>query len=305
MAGFSIVPFSILIGIIILTIFIFWEKFIERQNKTPLLSLELFKNKQFTLSASISAILALGQAGLSFAIPIFLQAVKGLSAFDTGLTMLPLSLALLVASPSSAYFSKYITPKRIIQIGLVFDGLGFFFLSRSISVSASPWALTPGFILFGIGLGIMISQATNMTLSAVSVKESGEASGVNSTLRFIGQTLGSAILGAILLSLLTTNLAKGVQSDTAIPANIRPAISRMASRQSSSIAFGNGISLAQGSVPVSLGKEIVSLSQQATADADKSTLLYGLIFILAAFLLSIKLPNNKNIEKKESVAKVH
>lgn len=270
-----------------------------------MVSLQLFKNSQFTVAVSITTILALGQSGLSFAVPVFLQAVKHLNALDTGFAMLPMSLTLLIAAPGSAIVSKYIAPKRIIQIGLVVDALGFLALIAGISVSASQWALAPGFVLFGAGMGFMMSQASNIAFSAVSVEEAGQVSGVNGTLRTVGQTLGSAVMGAVLLSVLTTNLVSGIQTSSVIPNEIKPTVSQAVSQQTSNIEFGSGTTLANSRFPVVLTNEVTRISKQATVDATHTTLFIGIIFIILALLLSIKLPGGKNIEVEKSLAVGH
>lgn len=301
----SLVPISIILGVLILAGFAFWEQHLCNKNKTPLVSLSLFKNTQFTVAVAITMILSLGQSGLSFALPIFLQGVVHLDPLATGFAMLPMSITLFVAAPFSGYISKYIAPKRIIQIGLIMDALGFFLLRYGISVSSSEWSLVPGFILFGAGMGFMMSQTSNMALSAVSTSEAGEVSGVNGTFRTVGQTLGTAVMGAVLLSVLTTNLVKGVNVSNVIPNAAKPAISQAVSQQSSSIEFGSGANVANSKLPQSISTEITHISEQATVDASHTTLLIGIGFILLALLLSVKLPGGKNIEVEKTIAVGH
>ncbi|MGH7240195.1 MAG: MFS transporter, partial [Candidatus Saccharimonadales bacterium] len=173
-AGFgtiSIVPAFIVIGIIFLELFVLWESRVQKMGKTPLVSFSLFKNKQFSVAVAVTAILALVQTGVFFSIPVFLQGVKHLNAVQTGVTLLPMTLAILVAAPFSAYIAKHITPKRIIQTGLVMNAVGFLMMRYELSVTSGQWALTPGFIVTGIGMGFLFSQISNMALSAVSVQQ--------------------------------------------------------------------------------------------------------------------------------------
>jgi EmrB/QacA subfamily drug resistance transporter len=301
LGGLSVVPVFILLGLIILTAFAWWEGHVQRQCETPLVSLKLFSNSQFILAASITAILSLGQAGLSFAIPVFLQGVKNLNPLHTGFAMLPMTLTLLVAAPLSAYVSKFISPKRIIQIGLLLDVLAFLALRSGISVTASVWALAPGFALFGAGAGLMMSQSSNMALSAVSVEESGAASGVNTTLRQVGATLGSAIMGAVLISSLSLGLVSGVNASSVIPAGLKPALSQTVSQQASNIEFGTGVT-GGSSIPPYISNEIVSISNQATVAANQKTFVYSLIFIIFALVMSLWLPAAANLETNKSLA---
>jgi Na+/melibiose symporter-like transporter len=296
------VPVFILLGLIILVLFAWWENHVQKQCETPLVSLKLFTNSQFILAAVITGILSLGQAGLSFAMPVFLQGVKNLDPLHTGFAMLPMTLTLLVAAPLSAYVSKFVSPKKIIQVGLVLDALAFLALRSGLSVTASVWALAPGFALFGAGAGLMMSQTSNMALSAVSVEESGAASGVNTTLRQVGATLGSAIMGAVLISSLGLGLVNGVNASTVIPATLKPAISQTVGQQASSIEFGTGVSSPTGALPGYITNEITKISNQATVDASSKTFLYAIIFIAFAFLLSLWLPASANLETNKSLA---
>ncbi len=287
---FSFVPFFILAGLIILGLFALWEKHIDKSGNTPLVSLKLFSNTQFDAGTSLICITILGQSGLTFVLPVFLQAVKNLDAFQTGVALLPMPLAILVASPLSGYISKFISPKHLIQIGLVLEIVGLIVLLFMISATGSVWTLAPGLAIFGFGMGLFISQANNIALSAVSIEEAGEASGVNSTSRNIGATFGTAILGAILLSALASNLTSGIQTNTAIPSNLKPTIVQAINKQSSNIEFGSSFIPEKG-VPPTIKQDIATIANQATADASKTTIFYSIFVILGALLISLKLPN--------------
>jgi EmrB/QacA subfamily drug resistance transporter len=305
--GFSVVPVMAIVGLAILGVFVVWEQYISRTGRTPLVAPNLFKNRQFSVAVLLTSILALGQAGLFFAVPVFLQAVRHLDALDTGLALLPMSLTILVAAPSSAFISKYIAPKRIIQAGLLLGIIGFIALRYGIQVNASEWGIAPGFILFGAGMGLMMSQLSNMAMSAVDVDQAGEVSGVNTTLRTVGQTLGSAIIGAILLSSLTTNLMNGVAASTVIPDAQKTVISEAVSKQTSGIEFGSGAPVTAGGhqIPPTITNEISRISQQATVDSTHEALLVGSGFMALALLLSVKLPNVRNVEVEKPIAAGH
>src|SRR4029079_3186359 len=163
---------------------------------TPLVSMKLFANHQFTSGTVTTAVLFLGQTGIFFTLPVFMQAVRGLDALHTGLTLLPMSLALLVVAPLSARLGGKIYPKHLIQIGMVVNMAGILMLWNTLSVNSTPLDLAPGLILYGIGFAFVMSQINNLTLSGVPVHMAGEASGVHSTLRQLGSSLGSAIMGA-------------------------------------------------------------------------------------------------------------
>lgn len=301
----SIVPISIGLGAFILMLFLWWESVYQKNGNVPLVSLKLLKNKQFTMSALIMTIVSLSQAGMSFSMPVFLQSVLGVDALHTGLAMLPMSLTLLIMGPFSGYITKFFTSKRIIQVGLIVYSIAFLVMHFSITDHANQWSIAPGFMLFGLGMGLMMAQISNMTLSAVPIEEIGEASGVNNTLRQVGFTLGSAMMGAILLSTLSAGLASGLEASTIIPAESKPAIIQTVTSQTSAIEFGGVLETSGALMTVPIRHEIKALSHEATITGNRKVLLFGVFFSLLAFALSFKLPNTKNVERGSSSVATH
>ncbi len=304
LGNLSIVPYAIAFGLLILLLFVLWEQEVDESGRTPLVSMRLFQNRQFASGSLTTAFLSLGQSGIIFAIPVFLQAVRGLDAYHTGLTLLPLSLTILVVAPLSAFLSHKFNPKFIIQLGLFLNILSLIVLRSSITVNATGASLAPGFILFGAGMGMVMAQISNLTLSAVSVQEAGEASGVNNTLRQVGSTLGSAIIGAVLLGALSSNLSAGILKSPVIPASLKYKLAQNVSQQTTQVEFGGGAKLGQA-IPPAVSREITQISHQATVDANRKAMAYGGIFAVLGFFVSFLLPNMKNSEKEQSVASGH
>lgn len=300
--NYSIVPVAIALGMIVLALFVAWETYMDKKGETPLVSLSLFSNWQFTSGLAVAGISSLAMSGLIFSIPVYLQAVRGMDAFHTGLSFLPMSLSVLVIAPLSAGLSHRIRPKYLIILGMILNTLGFLALRSEISVNATILSLSPGLILFGAGLGAVMSQVSNLTLSAVSVEEAGEASGVNNTLRQIGSTLGSAIIGSVLLTALATNLSAGVKSSSVIPHALKPQIAEAVSHQTSNVEFNGGAAVS-ANLPSQLNSEIVSIGHLATVDANKTALLWGALFSLLGLMMAFLLPNPKNVERNQSAAK--
>lgn len=298
----SIVPYSILLGLIFIVLFVLWELKVAKSKNTPLVSMTLFKNQQFTSSLITTSVMAIGQAGIIFSFPIFFQAVRGLDAYQTGLAFLPMSITSFLVAPLSVIFSKKVSPKIMIQIGLFISILSSIVLRNALVIDAVASDFIPGMILYGLGMGLMMAQISNMSLSAVSVEEAGEASGVNNTFRQIGSTLGSAIIGAALLTALSTNMANGVKESKIIPEQAKVQISEAASSQSSNIDFGGGAKLSTNTPPV-IANEITKISHQATTDANRMALLYAIFFTSIGFIVSFKLPGGKDIELNKSAAK--
>jgi EmrB/QacA subfamily drug resistance transporter len=299
----SFVPFVIGLGVILLGLFALWERRVEAQGKTPLVSLSLFKNRQYSTGILTTTILTLGMTGMFFALPVFWQAVRNYDALSTGLVGLPTSIALLIVAPLGATIGHKVSPKLLIQVGLLLNALSVLWLSSLFSVTATWVTVAPALALFGVGMGLVFSQISNLTLSAVSPQQGGEAAGVNNTMRNVGSSFGAAILGAVLLSALTTNLATGIQESTSIPAAAKPQITEAVAKQSSAIEFGGTIHLGPN-VPASILQEVHTIASQGTTDAVKKTLLYTALFSFIGFLSSFLLPTVKKVEKSQAAAPV-
>jgi EmrB/QacA subfamily drug resistance transporter len=297
----SPVPLFVLLGLVILVLFGLWQKRLTDRGDTPLVSLKLFKNQQFTSGAVTTGIMSLGQTGLLFSMPVFFQSVLNLDAFHTGLALLPLSLTLLVAAPASAAISKHIAPKTLIQLGLLANVAAFIVLRAAMHVDSVSRDFWFGYILFGLGFGMIMAQISNLTLSAVSPQEAGEASGVNNTLRQLGATLGSAVMGAILISAITTNLANGIATTHTIPESYKAAIGQVAAKQTSNVEFGSGIQL-PGDIPPQVNAQLTRISHVATTDASRKTLAYGALLAALGLISSFWLPGRKDIEIEQSAA---
>lgn len=300
--GYSITPFAIALGLIILGCFLLWEKHVEKFGRTPLVSLHLFSNKSYVSSVTTTSIFSLGQAGLIFSVPVFLQAVKGSSAFDTGLAMLPMSITALIVAPLAGFLSHKIPSKRLVQIGLTGFLAGYTIVYLTLNVNTTASDLIIPFALMGLGMGMMMSSISNITLSAVSPEQAGEASGVNNTLRQVGGTLGTAVIGAIMLTAISANLTNGINNSTVIPNRLKDKINSVVSEQSSNVEFGGGARV-PGSVPPAIKNEITTISHSAITDANKEALLYAIGIGAIGLASTIFLPNGTNVNFEEDLTK--
>ena len=302
--GLSVVPFFVALGAIILTLFLIWEYKHEQAGHTPLVSTKLFNNRAFTSGVVTTAVMSLGQTGLIFSLPVFLQSVRELDAYHTGLALLPMTLPMLFVAPLGAMLSKKISAKTLIVIGLAFNTLAYVLLHQELNILSNANDLIPGLVTFGIGMGLVMSQINNLTLSAVEPHQAGEASGVNNTLRQVGSTLGSAVMGTILIGSLGAHLLAGVTSNTSIPETLKPEIAQALTTQTSAIEFGGGAHLSSD-IPPAVAENIVTIGHQATTDASLETLVFGGFLALAGFLVAaIALPNRKKTVIESPVTEV-
>jgi len=297
LGGFSIVPFAILLGAVLLAGFAFWERHVESGGGMPIVSPGIFRNRTFVAGASVVGVMMLAQNGVIFSLPVFLQSVRNLDAFHTGLMLLPMSILLFIISPTAATLTKVVPPKRLVQMGLAINFVALLLLRWALDVDTPLKMLVPGLALYGIGLGLVLSQINNLTLSSVPVEEAGEASGVTNTFRQIGSSLGAAIIGSVLLTSVVGDLQGAVGANAQIPAAAKPQIDRMLRQQSSGLVFSAGGVFDR--LPPAARAQMSEARRVATARGNRKALLYGAGFILLGLLVSTRLPLRAKEQEKQ------
>ena len=284
----SIAPIALLAGLLLLALFCIWEWRMEARGGTPIVSMHLFRNTEFVAGASVIGVMMLAQNGVIFCLPVFLQSVKRLDALHTGLTLLPMSLMLLIVSPLAAKFSKRIAHKRLVQAGLVVNTVAIVVLRFTVGADKPLLWLVPGLTLYGIGLGLVLSQINNLTLSAVPVGDAGEASGVTNTFRQVGISFGAATIGAILISTILVRLDASVAQSQAIPQQSKPGIEKMLRENAAELAFGDQKIF--DALPPPVRSEMMASRVAATSTGIQRAFLWCALFAILGLAVSAFLP---------------
>lgn len=292
----SEVPFVIAFGLMVLVMFVMWEAIVELRGKTPLVSLRMFTNAPFVAGIITMGVVAMGQFGAIFALPVFFQAARGLDAFHTGLAFLPFTLAAFFAAPISGFLSsKHLPPKYLVVSGLIIDAVGLYLVHNGLTATATPASLRLPLIVFGIGFGMAFAQIANLTLSAVNVQQAGEASGLNNTFRQLGATFGNAVIGSVLISTLTANYTADIQASTKLPPQLKPRI--QAGVETAVQSLGQSSAVSNGRpVPPAVTTELTRIRDDATARAVRHAFSYGVVIVVVGVLASLRLPRDAHIE---------
>ncbi|MFZ4510768.1 MAG: MFS transporter [Candidatus Nanopelagicales bacterium] len=184
---------STVTAIVFLVAFVWWE----RRAPRPLLPMELFANRLFTVAIITVAIVYGALMGVMFFLPQFLQLVQGDSPLQSGIAMLPAAGGLFLASLFSPRWAERWGTRRIVVLGLVLVVVG---LSLAAYLTAGSAYLHVGgsLGLMGLGLGMVLPQATNAVLASVPRERAGMGSAVNDGVGELGGSLGVAILGSLL-----------------------------------------------------------------------------------------------------------
>ncbi len=230
--GLSPVIWLILAGGVVLGGFLWWETRRLARGEGALLDPTLLRNFQLRSGVLSFMFMFLVQAGIFFVVPLFLSIALGLSAIETGVRLLPLSLTLLAFAVGVPKLRPNASPRRVVNIGFLALFAGLVLLVALLDVGAGPEIITWPLLLAGSGLGALASQLGAVTVSAVPDEKSGEVGGLQNTGTQLGASIGTALAGAVLISVLSASFFTGIQNNPAVP----DSVSRPARRRSSPAA---------------------------------------------------------------------
>ena len=190
---------TIILGLIALVGFALFEIRRKRNGKVPLLDMALFKDRNLRVGSIILLLSYLAMGGALFAVSLFLQSVLELNAFNTGLTTLPLTMGLLIFAVLAPSLTGKMKHKTIMAIGGIMSIAGCMLLSYQFRLDTSTLDLIPGLFVMGAGLGFLMALCTDISLVNISKESQNNASGVNTTSQTLGESLGTAVIGIILI----------------------------------------------------------------------------------------------------------
>lgn len=291
--GLSIAPVAIVFGLVLIALFFLWEWRRTRQGKIGLVDTSLFKIRRFSYGSATALIVALGEFGVLFVLPLWIEAVHGFGPLETGSVLAVLAIGTFISGALARRAAEAIGPTRLVRLGMVLEIIGVVGIGLALSTSWSPWWLAPPLILYGIGLGFDAAQLTNIALVDVPTDQSGSASSVTSTMRQIGSALGAALLGAVLFSTFSGTLSRDIETTTSIPEQTRNQIVDTVVNTSGQaiIAYSNQPDLAP----------VITEAKQSYTDAARITAFAAGGLVVVGLIFSLGLPSD-NSKKKEQDA---
>jgi MFS family permease len=226
--GFSVVPFLILIGLGVLYLFEAWENRLERLGRDRLLDFALLRIVPLRGGLSTLAVQQLVLLGTFFVLPVYLQIVLGYNAFETGLRLIPMSVAMLIAALSGPRLAARRSPRAVARLGLISIAVAAVVVLASLDVELNSPGFGIGLAIFGVGAGLLASQLGNIIISSAPSAQTNEAGGLQGTAQNLGASLGTALIGAILLIGLTSGFAARIEDNAALPADLRAELAEKA-----------------------------------------------------------------------------
>jgi MFS family permease len=230
-------------------------------------------------------------AGLFFMVPVYLQMTLGLDALQTGIRIFPLSVSLIVFSFAGTRLSRVWSPRRIVRVGQVVLVGAAVLLLAAVDEELRQVAFSIGMFIAGAALGLLASQLGNVNMSSVGPEKSSEVGGMQGVFQNLGSSLGTALIGSVLIGALATSFASAVATSD-LPTDVQVSIAE---------ATSGGVELVPASTVAGIGED----AGLSTADAETLAETYaqaqlqslrvafvGLIGIaLLALLFSRGIPN--------------
>lgn len=281
--GISPVVFSFVIGAGLVAVFLVSQRRRADAGKAVLFDLSLFRFRSFTIGNATAAILSLGEFGLVFVLPLFVQAVLGYSAFQTGLLLMALAIGAFIGGPTAAVIASKIGPRRVVSVGMALEAVAIASIALLLDPGRAGWAFVPGLLVYGVGVGLASAQLTSVILVEIPPRESGQASGMQSTFRQVGAAIGIALLGTVLAAGLRTATSDALDSMSDLPVSAREGIVEAVAESAGQVL--PALAEQPGSEPV-----VVAVSE-AFSSAAQRTGFVAVAFVLAGFLLSTRLPD--------------
>ena len=189
----------IVLGIIALAIFAMFEIKRKRNGKVPLLDMDLFKDRNLLVGSIIMLLSYIVMGGGLFVVSLYLQSVLELNAFNTGLVTLPLTVGLLIFAVISPSLTEKLNHKSLMAIGSIIAIIGCLLLSYQFRIDTTMLDLIPGMFILGAGLGFIMALTTDISLINIPDENENNASGITTTSQTLGESMGTAIIGIILI----------------------------------------------------------------------------------------------------------
>jgi MFS family permease len=289
--GFSVVPFLIAAGAITVGLFAAHERHLKETGGEPLLDPDLLGIPRLRAGATMTVAQQLIIAGTFFVLPLYLQLVLGKDALQTGIAILPVSVTMIVGALSGAPLARRLSPRRVVQMGLVLLFAGLIGVQAAIGPTLSGVAFGIAVGTFGGGMGLVVSQLGNVMMSSVDASRVSEVGGVQGTAQNLGASLGTALIGSVLLVGLLNGFQTRVEENPELPKSVQQQILA---------ATDEGINMAP---PAAVGKtaqagglssaqatNIQESYAQAQLQALKTALLWAAGFALVGLWFARRLP---------------
>lgn len=218
--GLSPAPLLIVLGLVLAQLFFGWTRRRTRAGKVPLVSLSVFGSSQERAAVYAMFVVVSMEAALNFTIPLYIQIVQGRTPFDTSLAMLPFNLTVFVTAMLVVRFYRRFPPRTIGMFSFALTTVALVWLSF---VVTNNWETIPtiiGLFVFGVGQGALVTLVFNVLVTASPKELAGDVGSVRGTTQNLASAVGTAVAGALLVGVLSFNVASALIDHPDIPATV-------------------------------------------------------------------------------------
>jgi EmrB/QacA subfamily drug resistance transporter len=193
---------------------------IELHARAPMVDFSFFSSRSFLGSNLVAFFVTFAMFSQFFFLTLYMQNIMHWSPLQTGLRFLPSTILIIIAGPVAGRLADRIGPRPLITVGLLMVS-GALFIQSGITVHTGYGLLLPGFVMMGIGMGLVMSPMSMAAMNAVDRTKAGVASGTLSMSRMVGGTFGVAVMGALVTAIGRSDLNSSLPN---LPAGTRAAI---------------------------------------------------------------------------------
>jgi MFS family permease len=278
-------------GLFVIWLFSRWEARREAHGKETLVRPGFLRNRQLSGGLLMFFFQFLVQAGVSFVVPLFLSVCLGLSALETGVRLLPLSITLLAAALGIPKLFPHVSPRLVVRGGLLALLAGTVVLLGGLDKDAGAEIVTIPMLLVGLGIGALASQLGAVTVSAVPDDESPEVGGVQNTMTNLGASIGTALAGSILIAAVSTAFVANIQANPQVPDRVK---SQAEVQLASGVPFVSDADLEaaldEANVPKRTSDEVLDAYRAARITGLRAALAVLALCALGALFLAGRIP---------------
>jgi MFS family permease len=293
--GVSAAFWLMLGGGLLLWVFLLWEQHLADRGGEPLVDPEMLANPRLRVALTVFFFQFLLQAGMFYLISLYLTVALGLSAVDTGVRLMPLSITLIAGAVGVPRFAPHTSPRRVIRLGLVsLVGALALLIALLGQYGDEAWVVTVPLLLAGFGIGALASQLGNVAVASVPTSRSGEVGGLQNTATNLGASIATALSGAVLVAGLTAAFITGIRDDPAVPDSV---VAAAEVQLASGAPFVSDQQLSAGLTAAELDPAVAAAIVSSNADARVRALQAALgvltLLGLVAFVPTRRLPTEQ------------
>jgi EmrB/QacA subfamily drug resistance transporter len=270
------------VGVVALGSLAYWLVRRKREQKATLVDPILFKAKLFRFGITGQMLQQISLGGLMIALPIYLQMVFEYSAMEAGLSLAPLSLSMFGVALLAAKRAGKRRPSSLIRAGFALLAIGVIALIPIVPRATSGWWLVLPLIVAGTGLGLLVSQLNNYTLSPIEEERISEAAGVNSAAGSFGLSFGLAFAGAIMLMTLSWSFTNQAEASKVLTPVQQQRVANTLEHDAE-VMSNTQLEAQLAGKPRAVQEEIISINTDARHIALQIALIVPLLAALIGF----------------------